>query len=85
VKLPFASRGQSLVALALAEAEDGLGALPLTDEVRHLQTRLVALKSVSVGLVQGVPKVTEAQRSRFVVDSLALAGEVTSARERLGG
>jgi hypothetical protein len=85
MKPPLASGGRGLLALALGEAEQGLGELPLTHEVRGLQRRLVALKTVSAGLVRGVPKLTDAQRARFVVDALTLANDVTRTRARLGG
>ena len=69
----FASREMSQLAQALGEAEDVLGTLPLTEEVRGLQTRLSALKTVTVGIVRNVPRLTPSQRSRLVVDALALA------------
>jgi hypothetical protein len=79
VKPRLPSRELSLLAQALWEAEDGLFDLPLTEEVRHLQTRFSALKTVSVGIVRDVPRLTESQRSRLVVDALALARDVKQA------
>jgi hypothetical protein len=73
-----------ILALALGEAQDGLEHLPLTEEVRWMQTRHAALRTVFTGIVQGRPKLTEAQRSRFMVDTLALARDVSRARARAG-
>jgi hypothetical protein len=69
--------------MALAEAEDGLVELPLTGEAQPLRWKLGALKTVTNGLVRGIPKLTEVQRKRLVVDALALASDVNAMRERL--
>ncbi|HEY2511250.1 MAG TPA: hypothetical protein VGI39_10350 [Polyangiaceae bacterium] len=72
----FASREMSQLAQALGEAEDVLGTLPLTEEVRGLHTRLSALKTVTLGIVRNVPRLTPSQRSHVVVEAIALARTV---------
>ncbi|HEY2511003.1 MAG TPA: hypothetical protein VGI39_09115 [Polyangiaceae bacterium] len=74
----------ALLAMALGQAEDALDRLPYTEEVRSLRTRHLAMRTVFTGMIQGGPRLTDAQRSRFVVDTLALASDVHRARERWG-
>jgi negative regulator of sigma E activity len=73
-----------VAAEALSEAEEDLIGLPTNDEVRDLQRRWHALRTVLHGVVvERVPTITPAQESTIVNRAVGFAREVAALRRRL--
>jgi hypothetical protein len=71
---------------ALSEAEENLVGLPDSREVRDLQRRWYALRTVVHGVVvERVPMITAAQESKLVERAVSFAKEVAEARHRMKG
>jgi hypothetical protein len=69
---------------ALSEAEENLVDLPSTPEVRDLQRRWYALRSVVHCIVIArMPTITAAQESKLMDSAVSLARKVAEARRRL--
>lgn len=83
---PRESSALWLAADALSEAEENLVGLPANEEVRDLQRRWYALRTVIHGVViERVPTITHAQESKILERAVAFAREVAEARRRLQG
>jgi hypothetical protein len=65
-----------VAAEAVRSAEEGLVELSLSPEVRDLQRRVSAVKTVLMGIVRVLPRLTSAQRERLAKDAVALADRV---------
>jgi hypothetical protein len=73
-----------IAAEALSEAEENLVGLPVNQEVRDLQRRWYALRTVVHGVVvERVPTITPAQESKIMERAVSFAKEVAEARRRL--
>ena len=70
------------LAWTIAAAEEQMTGLPATSEAQALRHRLLALKTVTNGLFQGVPRLTELQRTRLGADARAVARDVSEMRAR---
>ena len=69
-----------IAAEAVERAEDGLEGLPLSADVRRLQRRVLALKTVLLGVVRDVPTLSDEQRENLARDAMALVIEVLDRR-----
>jgi hypothetical protein len=75
-----------IAADALSEAEENLVGLPPSREVRDLQRRWYALRTVVYSIVvERVPAITAAQESGLAERTVTFAKEVAEARRRLKG
>jgi hypothetical protein len=75
-----------IAADALSEAEDSLVGLPPSNEVRDLQRRWYALRTVVHGIVvERVPMITPAQETKLMESAVRFAKEVAEVRRRLKG
>jgi hypothetical protein len=69
---------------AVKRAEEGLQGLPQSAEVRKLHQRVLALKTVLVGVARDLPILTGEQSERLPREALALVLEVLDCRARAG-
>jgi hypothetical protein len=80
------NRSQIAIATeAVQRAEDGLQGLPQSADVRRLQRRVLALKTVLLGVVRDVPTLSEEQREILARDAMALVIEVLDCRNPATG
>ena len=73
-----------IAAEALSDAEENLVGLPFNSEVRDLQRRWYALRTVVHGVViERVPTITPSQESTIIERAVSFAKEVAEVRRRL--
>ena len=72
----------TIVAEAVARAENGLVDLPLSPDVRDLHRRVSAVKTVLFGIVRAIPTLSVKQREGLAATAVALADEVAARRMR---
>jgi hypothetical protein len=75
----------AIAAEAVERAEGGLQGLPQSADVRRLHRRVLALKTVLLGVVRDVPTLSEEQREGLARDALALVIEVLDCRSGASG